>query len=182
MMEYLAWRVLSGLNKKIEISFMIVGHTKFAPDWCFGLLKQKFRKSNVGCLDDLLRVVNNSATCNIGQLVGLEDGTTIIKQYDWAGYFGTFFRRAAFSGIKKWHHLVFSAETRGEGKVREHCYSAEKTRTLLRNEYKDWKPRPEDLPPEIPPPGLSLERRTYLYEKIRDHLHFTHPPVQAGIE
>ena len=134
---------------------MIVGHTKFAPDWCFGLLKQKFRKSNVGCLDDLLRVVNNSATSasSWDLKMALPSSSST---------------RAAFSRIKKWHHLVFSAETRGEGKVREHCYSAEKTRTLLRNEYKDWKPRPEDLPPEIPPPGLSLERRTYLYEKIRD--------------
>lgn len=24
-------------------SFLIAGHTKFSPDWCFGLLKQSFR-------------------------------------------------------------------------------------------------------------------------------------------
>lgn len=40
-MQYLAWRVRSGLNKRVEISFLLVGHTKFAPDWSFGLLKQK---------------------------------------------------------------------------------------------------------------------------------------------
>ena len=38
MMQYLAWRVFAGLHKSITISFLIVGHTKFAPDWAFGLL------------------------------------------------------------------------------------------------------------------------------------------------
>ena len=52
-MQYLAWRVLAGLSMKVEISFMLVGHTKFAPDWCFGLLKQKYHRTPVGCLADL---------------------------------------------------------------------------------------------------------------------------------
>jgi hypothetical protein len=56
MMQYLAWRVMTGLNNYIEVSFMMVGHTKFAPDWAFGLLKQKFRRSKVGCLQDLVRI------------------------------------------------------------------------------------------------------------------------------
>ena len=74
-MQYLVWRVLCGLNSKIEISFLLVGHTKFAPDWCFGLLKQKFRKTLVGCLEDLVRVVDQSACKNSATLVGREDGT-----------------------------------------------------------------------------------------------------------
>ena len=36
MIHYLAWRVMSGLHKNITLSFLVVGHTKFAPDWCFG--------------------------------------------------------------------------------------------------------------------------------------------------
>ena len=60
------------------------GHTKFAPDWCFGLLKQKFRKTKVGCLDDIVKVVNDSSVVNHAQLVGKEDGTIIVPQYDWA--------------------------------------------------------------------------------------------------
>ena len=34
-MHYLMWRVASGLNRSACISFMIAGHTMFAPDWCF---------------------------------------------------------------------------------------------------------------------------------------------------
>jgi len=38
-MEYLAWRVSVGLHKKITMLFLPVGHTKFAPDAGFGILK-----------------------------------------------------------------------------------------------------------------------------------------------
>ena len=41
MVGYLLWRVLTGLYKNIILSFMITGHTKFSPDWCFGLLKKR---------------------------------------------------------------------------------------------------------------------------------------------
>ena len=124
-MQYLAWRVRSGLNRKIEISFLLVGHTKFAPDWCFGLLKQKFRKSLVGCLDDLASVVDQSAHSNSAQLVGREDGTVLVPQYDWATYFKPYFKDNAFAGIKSWSHLVFSSATPGTVKVRTTCNAEE---------------------------------------------------------
>ena len=53
MLQYLMWRCMVGLHKEIEIAFLVVGHTKFAPDWCFGLLKRKFRREKVGCLADI---------------------------------------------------------------------------------------------------------------------------------
>ena len=53
MLHYLIWRVLAGLHKKIVLSFLIVGHTKFAPDRCFGLLKRHFYLSKVSYLADL---------------------------------------------------------------------------------------------------------------------------------
>ena len=42
----------------------------FSPDWCFGLLEQKFRRSRVNCLDDVVKVVNESTVVNDAQLVG----------------------------------------------------------------------------------------------------------------
>ena len=47
VLEYLAWRVLAGLHDEIELSFLVVGHTKFSPDWCFGLFKRAFRRTKV---------------------------------------------------------------------------------------------------------------------------------------
>ena len=52
---------------KITLSFMIPGHTKFSPDWCFRLLKKKYRRTKVGGLMDLVRIMNESATVNVAQ-------------------------------------------------------------------------------------------------------------------
>ena len=168
MMQYLAWRVMSGLNKKAEISFMLVGHTKFSPDWCFGLVKQRFRRTKVGCLDDIVRVVEESSVVNHVQLVGREDGTVIERQYNWSDFFGQFLKRNAFAGIKSLHHLVFSSDKPGIAMVRETTDGAEKKLTLLTAAHKHWKPSPMQLPPILTPEGLSQERRQYLFEKIRE--------------
>ena len=184
-MQYLAWRVLSGLNRRIKISFLLVGHTKFAPDWCFGLLKQRFRKTSVGCLEDLVRVVNQSADTNTAELVGKEDGTTLVEQFDWAGFFQPYFRRGAFDGIKSWHHLVFSSEKPKHAVVKVYNNSEEKTLSLLSKEHPGWNPCPDNLPPVLPPPGLPAERRKYLFDKIREFVPEEHkdtvcPPPPAA--
>ena len=70
VMQYLCWRVMAGLYRSITVSFLIVGHTKFLPDWCFGLFKQAFRRTKIGCLDDIVKVVESSAVVNHAQLVG----------------------------------------------------------------------------------------------------------------
>ena len=33
MLQYLAWRVMTGRHTEITLSFLVVGHTKFSPDW-----------------------------------------------------------------------------------------------------------------------------------------------------
>ena len=92
-MQYLAWRVMVGLNDEITLSFLIVGHTKFSPDWCFGLLKRAFRRTKVGCLDDIVRVVENSATVNHAQLVGTQSGEVLVMTYDWSEFFSEPYRQ-----------------------------------------------------------------------------------------
>ena len=81
VMQYLAWRVLSGLNKSITLSFLIVGHTKFSPDWCFGLFKLAYWRTKIGCLDDIVRVVEKSAEANHAQFVGTQDGRVLVPTY-----------------------------------------------------------------------------------------------------
>ena len=48
---------MTNKNKEISLSFLIAGHTKFAPDRGFGLLKRKYRKMKVDCLTDLQKMV-----------------------------------------------------------------------------------------------------------------------------
>ena len=165
-MQYLSWRVMVGLNKKITVSFLIVGHTKFSPDWCFGLFKQAFRRTKIGCLDDIVRVVESSAVVNHAQLVGTQDGEVLVPTYDWAKFFDAPYRQSALKGIKAMHHLTFTHTKPGCVIVKDSVTSPEREINLIRD--KSWKPTTTDLPPMIPPPGLSLERQQYLFDKIRE--------------
>lgn len=97
MLQYLAWRVMVGLHTQITLVFLVVGHTKFAPDWCFGLFKRLFRRTEVGSLQAIAQVANNSAKCNVAQLVVTEDGTIVVPTYNWTDLFATHFRK--FEGI-----------------------------------------------------------------------------------
>ena len=166
VMQYLCWRVMVGLNKKITVSFLIVGHTKFSPDWCFGLFKQTFRRTKIGCLDDIVKVVESSAVVNHAQLVGTQDGEVLVPTYDWAQFFDAPYRRTALKGIKAMHHLIFTHTKPGSVIVKDSVTSPEREINLLQD--KNWKPTKNDLPPIIPPPGLPLERQRYLFEKIRE--------------
>lgn len=108
MIQYLAWRMMVGLNDEITLSFLIVGHTKFSPDWCFGLLKRAFRRTKVGCLDDIMQVVENSATVNHAQLVGTQSGEVLVTTYDWCEFISESYRQNALKGIKAMYHLRFT--------------------------------------------------------------------------
>ena len=102
------WRVLTGLNRTIQISFLPAGHTKFAPDRCFGLLKQNFRRTDVDLLLDFANVVNQLASVNKAQLVGETNGNVIVPTYDWTSHFAVSFKKIV--GIKGYYHFKADAE------------------------------------------------------------------------
>ena len=87
MMQYLVWRTITNRHTNITLSFIPAGHRKFAPDWCFGLFKRRYRRTKVGSLLAIAQVVNSSADCNFYQLVVCEDGSTIIPTYNWTDFF-----------------------------------------------------------------------------------------------
>ena len=166
MLAYLMWRCLTGLNKSITLNFLITGHTKFAPDWCFGLLKQKFRKCDVSSLADMQEVVRKSTLngVNIPQLVGDENGNCSVPTYDWQTFLVPFSK--AVNGIKQYHHFEFSHEHPG--------------RVIMKKVVDDQGPVTENIltkevgvvptgkPTIIPSPGLPAFRQWYLFENIRD--------------
>ena len=61
MIQYLMYRVLTGLHDRVELSFLVVGHTKFSPDGYFGLVRKRYRHSNVYTYDDLVDTINQSS-------------------------------------------------------------------------------------------------------------------------
>ena len=48
----------TGKHEEIGINFMITGHTKFAPDGCFGLIKKAYRRNAVSSMEELASVVS----------------------------------------------------------------------------------------------------------------------------
>ena len=69
---------------------MLVGHTKLLPDWCFGLWKQKYRRTYVSSLQGM---VNTSAYVNVAQVLGTQDGEVVVPTYDWAFFLGAHFQK-----------------------------------------------------------------------------------------
>ena len=155
MLQYLAWCVRTGRHTKITLSFLVVGHTKFSPDWCFGLFKRLFRRSIVGSLQDMAQVVNESVHCNSAQLNMTEDGTVNVPIFDWTSFFAPNMRK--FNGIKKYHHFRFSSSKPGGMYVQLQSDSPE--HNLLKDE--DWRPESSLLPDQVTPKGLSIERQWY---------------------
>ena len=105
---YWAWRTIHKLHLKVGLHFLIAGHTKFGPDWCFGLFKQCFRKTRVDTLADIAKVVEASSPhehVNQAQLVEPKkdgDGLTV-KGYDWQEHLRPYFRR--LPQIKSYQHF-----------------------------------------------------------------------------
>ena len=131
MLQYLAWRVMTGQHTQITLSFLVPGHTKFAPDWCFGLFKRLYRKTKVGSLMDIVQVANNSASCNFAQLVTDEDGTTMVPNFDWANFFAPHMKKIV--DIKKLHHFRFSADEPGVVYTKLSCNTSEKREELVKD-------------------------------------------------
>ncbi|ELU10976.1 hypothetical protein CAPTEDRAFT_195485 [Capitella teleta] len=150
---YLAWRVAVGLHKSITLNFLVVGHAKFAPGWCFGLVKQAFRRHVVNYVSCLAAVVNGSASCNEAAVVGTEDGNNNILVMDWQGH---------FHDIKQYQHFRFDWQHPGVVFFKTRISDEEGSFKLFKDS-----PLPTTAATPITPPGLSRERQAYLYEKIR---------------
>ena len=72
--------------------------------------------------------------------------------YDWQEYFKTFCTKVP--GIKKLHHLQFDSVHPGCISVKEKAGSTEVKRSILK--VQSWSPKADELPPVLPPAGLSV--------------------------
>ena len=101
----------------------------------------------------------------MAQLVGTQDGSTVVPMYDWSSFFDNYTIKTALKGITKMHHFHFSRDYPGGVKVKNKASDLERSINLLKG---PWNPTQDDLPEQIIPKGLSLERRWYLHDKIRE--------------
>lgn len=162
---YYAWRTIKKLHSTILSSYLLPGHTKFAPDWCFGLSKQAISKDFVSSLFELANTINRSTVSgvNISQLAGLHNGNVIVPVYDWISFFSPYFRK--LSGIKNYQHFRFDSATPGVCYCREFVDSPEVPFQLLKDA--SILPPTDTLPQIVTPMGLDQDRKEYLYKEIR---------------
>ena len=107
MLQYLLWHVRTGRHQKMTLSFMLAGHMKFAPDWCFGSFKWKFWHTRIDSLDDVVETGLSASTTGmiIPQLCGDQEENVAVPSRDWSPHLGAFFRK--FIGLEKYQHFDF---------------------------------------------------------------------------
>ena len=65
----------------------------------------------MGSIDDIAKVVKDSAVVNFPQLVGTLEGDTLVPAYKWDEFFVP--HLAKLVGIKKYSHFRFSTDMPG---------------------------------------------------------------------
>ena len=86
----------------------------------------------VGHLNDVVRVVNGSATTNVAQLIGSQCDV-IVPIYDWSRYYEDKTVKTLLKGITQMHHFHFSQTHLGKVKVQNSTTYNWRTINLLKD-------------------------------------------------
>lgn len=115
--------VSRGVISHVHISFMIAGHTKFAPDRLFATIGSAYKVADVFTIDELKSLCAPSATTII------ESGQNVLTWRDTLGE-----KYSDLPGVRKLHDFLFIRAHTGQVvmKVREQCFRGQWKDSLLR--------------------------------------------------
>ena len=82
---------------------------------------------------DIAQVVNDSASANVAQLVGTQEGVVVVQSYNWTGMFAGHIQK--LKHVKQYH---FDASMHGAVSFKRASDSEEDTIVLLTN--RSWSP------------------------------------------
>jgi len=169
VLHYLLYHVLAGLHDNIELSFMIVGHTKFAPDGNEGLIQKRYRRSNIGTIEDLVQTINTSSDNghNICQRTDNNDSQPLIYR-DWSSWLLNFFKK--LPDITSYRNEKMVKNKPGIVFIKKTINGEESEVCLQKHEIPFGKNKIFRHTEKMAPKGLSLERQWYLYEQIVRHV------------
>ena len=103
---------------------------------------------------------------NIAQpTVDFRTGEQYVTWYNWSENFGKYFR--SLPGILKYHHFRTDASVPGTVFAREYEDSKEIEHKIVLDD--DLPDSIHELPPIITPPGMSVVRKQYLFDHIRQY-------------
>ena len=169
VVQYMCYKTLQGLNSDIQLSFMLVYHTRFGPDWCFGLIKLKYKHSYISSISQLAEVVLLSTTkeINIPQLItGPSSLNTLVPVRKCKAFLERYFKK--IPNLTRYHHFRLTSSEPGALFVREFP-SSPKTRLNIVKDKSQIQELLSSEPDLITSPGLSPERAWYFYENVRQH-------------
>lgn len=161
VLHYLMYRVLAGLHYNIELSFMIVGHTKFSPDGYFGLIRKRYRRSNIYTYEDLVQTVLNSSEKGHNACQPIRNHGTSVNSHqliyrDWSSWLLKFFRK--LPDITSYRHFKIIKNKPGIVILKKAIDGDETKVQLLKRDVPFGKNRAFRLPSKIIPKGLSLRK------------------------
>ena len=168
---YLCWRVLCGLSDSIHLSFMRVGHTRCSVDGYFGLLKMKYRNTEVDSMDDVVQVVNSSCSANLAQRYSWE-------WMEWDTFLKAHFK--AIPGITKYQHFSVSKDSPGRLNVKSACDGESVEIHMFRPGTSTDTVKAAGMPLVLSPGGLSQTRLQYLQKEIQPFLTTNATPLWSG--
>jgi hypothetical protein len=146
---------------------MIPGHTKFSPDRNFGMIKKRYWKSTINCVDDFVKVVKESSPAGLNKIQCYQNGQGF-QYLDIRGSLEKYFQK--LPNIARYHHFLFSADSLGVVKVQEEANGEFKEFNLWKDKDKiieTIKEVRELVFTTLTPTSSKPERQQYLYEKIR---------------
>lgn len=157
---------MTGRHRTVKISFLTVGHTKFAPDMFFGTTKRRYRRSTVYSLDDFVEdIKSHCGKSIIPFLVANEKGDLNAPIYDWQRFYRS--KASRLPGIKDFYHFEATSERRGVMLAKKEI-AAEMLEFHIFDEHTVFEPT--ELPEPLDVLGIPVERQKYLYEKLREYV------------
>lgn len=166
MLGYLCWRVMTGRHEEIEYSMQIPGHTRCLVDSGFAHIRKLFRRSDVDSVGQFHTLINKSAATN--EAVPFQSAAW--KWRNWKSFLSSQFR--AVKGIRQFHHFRVTADDPWAVYLKERIDGEEKPMSIRKRGATPFDAT--ELPEEIIPPGLTLERQQYLYRNVRPYVRPAH--------
>ena len=115
--------MIVGLNEEIELSFMCVGHTQCFVDGSFGLLKQRYHKSDIDTVQQLADATDQSVAFK----------KAVLLTWQWREW-GTFLAEC-FMPVKnviKFQKFRFSDAELGKVRMSDSTTMDDRTTTILK--------------------------------------------------
>ena len=168
ILAYFMWRSVTCLTEKIVLSYVPLGHSRCWNDLFMGVFKKKFRNCDIKSLEEIYQIGERCcgpANSITPILVGNDNQDIDFPLLDWTDKFSHINNLDA-SILNNNNHFEISNEVPGLVLCRRLGNSDTISYALIAAE--DLDSISDDLPEDLEIEGISLERRKYLYDNIRE--------------